>query len=81
MFWAFPCNRHMEMCFLQNRSALYICSRTCSLSSVSGFSIASGVAVTVVVSGVTVSALGGEVRYSVMLHCAVLLLVLNAGPS
>ena len=40
---------------LQNRSVLCICSRVCSLSLVSGFGVASGVSVTVVISGVTVS--------------------------
>ena len=70
-FGAFPFNRHLEIC-LQNGSVLCICSRECSLSSVSGFSVATGVSLTVIIRG------GGS---SVMLHCTVLLLVLNVGPS
>ena len=41
----------------------------------------SGVSVTVVISGVTLSDLGCGVSSSVMLHCAVLLLALSADPS
>ena len=47
----------------------------------SGFSIASGVSVTLVISGAAISVLGCGVRLSVMLLCAVLLLVWNVGSS
>ena len=77
---AFPFDRHFEMC-LQEGSVLCLCSIVCNLSSVSSFGMVSGVSVIVVTSGVTVSVLGCGVRSSVMLHCAVLLLVWNAGPS
>ena len=66
---------------LQKGSVLCICSSACNLSTVSGFSMASGVSVTLVISGVTVSVLGCRVRSSIMLHCAVQLLVWNVGPS
>ena len=59
---------------LQNGSVLCICSRACNLSLVSSFGVASGVAVILVISGVTVSVLSGGVRSSDMLCCAVLLL-------
>ena len=75
-FGAFP----FERC-LENGSILCICSRACSLSSVSGFGVAPGVSVTVVTSDVTVLVLGCWVRSSVMLCYVVLLLVWNAGPS
>ena len=79
-FGAFLFDRCLQM-QLQNGSVLYICSRACNLSSVSDFGITSSVSLTVVKSGVIMSVLGGGVRCSVMLHCPVLLLVLNAGPS
>ena len=43
--------------------------------------MASGVSVTLVISGVAVSVLGCGGRFSVVLLCAVLLLVWNVGPS
>ena len=80
MFWGFLFDRHLEVC-LQNRSVLCICSGACSLSLVSGFAVAAGVSVTVVIYGVTVSALSCGVRFSVILLCSVLFQVLNAGGS
>ena len=64
---------------LPKRSVFCIYRSACNLTSVSSFGMASGVSVTLVISGVTVSVLG--VRSSVMLCCAVLLLLWNAGPS
>ena len=64
---------------LQNGSVFCICSKACSLSLLRGFGMASGVSVMLVLSDVTVSALG--VRSSVILHCEVLFLVWNVGPS
>ena len=52
---AFPFDRHLEI-HLQNESILCICSRACSLSSVSGFDVVAGVSLIVVMSGVTLSA-------------------------
>ena len=46
----FGFDRHLEKC-LQNRSILYTCSRACSLSSGSGFGIASAASLTVIISG------------------------------
>ena len=66
---------------LQKGSVLCICCSACHLSLVSGFGMACGVSVILVISGVAVSVLGYEVRLSVVLLCAVLLLVWNAGPS
>ena len=51
------------------------------LSSVTSFGMVYDVSVTLVISGVIASVLGCRVRSSVMLHCAVLLLVCNVGPS
>ena len=62
------------MC-LQKGSVLYICCSACNPSSVSSFGVASGVSVTLVISSVAVSVLGCKVRFYVMLHHAVLLLV------
>ena len=73
-FGALPFDRHLEM-HLQNGSVLYICSSTCNLSLVRGFSMASGVSVMLVKSSESVSVLG--VRSIVILHCAVLLMVQN----
>ena len=73
-------DRHLEMC-LQKGSVLCICCIACNLSLVSGFSVASGVSMILVISGVAVLVLGCGVRLSVMLLCAVLLLVWNVGPS
>ena len=64
-FGAFPFDRCLETC-LQNGSVLCICSRACNLFSVSGFGMASGMSVTAVISGVTVSVLGCGVRSFVM---------------
>ena len=58
-FGDFAFHRHLEIC-LQNGSILCIFSRVCSLSPVSGFSVPSSVSLTVVISGVIVSALGGD---------------------
>ena len=66
---------------LQNGPVLCICSIICNLSLVNSSDMAPGVSVTLVISGVAVSVLGCRVRYSVMLHWAVLLLVWNVGPS
>ena len=74
---AFPFDRCLEM-HLQNGSVLYICSSTCNLSVVSGFGVVLGVSV---VSGVMTSDWGCVVGSSVVLCWAVLLQVLNAGPS
>ena len=79
-FGAFPFYRCLEM-YLQNESVLCICSSACNLSLVSSFGMAFGVSVTLVISGVTVSVLGCRVKSSVMLHCAVPLLVWNGSPS
>ena len=79
-FGAFLFDRLLEM-HLQKGSVLCICSSACNLSSVSDFGMAFGMSVTVVISGVTVSVLGCRMRSSVMLCCAVLLLVWNVGPS
>ena len=79
-FGAFPFYRHLKM-HLQKGSVLCICSSACNVSLISSFGMASGVPVTLGISSVSASVLGCEVRFSVMLHCAVLLLVLNVGPS
>ena len=69
-FGALLFDRCLEMC-LQNGSVLCICSSAWNLSLVRGFGVASGVSVTLVKSGVTVSALGYRVRSSVIcMHCA-----------
>ena len=73
-------DRCLGMC-LHKGSVLCICRSACSISSVSGFGMTSGVSVTLVISGVTIFVIGCRVRSSVMLHWAVLLLVWNVGPS
>ena len=77
---AFPFESHLEMP-LQKGSVLCTSSSTCNLSSVSSFGVASGVSVILMISSVVVSVLECRVRFSIMLLCAVLLLVWNAGPS
>ena len=73
-FGAFPFDRCLEM-HLQNGSVLCIWISACNLSLVRSFDMASGVPMILVISGVVVSVLGCEVRFSVMLLCAALLLV------
>ena len=68
------------MC-LQKGSVLCICCSACNLLSVSSFGVTSGVSEMLVISHLAVSVLGCGVRFSVMLLCAVLLLVWNVGPS
>ena len=80
LYITFPFDRCLEMC-LQKGYVLCICSGACNLPLVSCFGVASGVSVILVISGVAVSVLGCGVRFSVMLLCAVLLLVWNVGPS
>ena len=79
-FNAFPFARHLEA-HLQKGSVLCICSSACNLSLVSSFVMASGVSVTLGISGATISVLGYRVRSSVLVCCLVLLLVWNVGPS
>ena len=69
---ALPFDRCLEMC-LQKGSVLCICISACNLSLVSSFGMASGVSVTFIISGVTVSVICCRVRSSVMLQWAVLL--------
>ena len=69
--------RCLEM-HLKKGSVFCICSSACNLSVVSGFGVVLGVSMT---SGVTASDCGYVVGSSVVVHWAVLLLVLNAGPS
>ena len=65
-FNAFLFDRHLDMC-LDNGSHLCICSRVCNLFLVSSLGVASGVSVTLVIYGITVSVLGCGVRFYVML--------------
>ena len=78
---AFPFDSRCLEMHLQKGSVLFLCSSACNLSSVSSFGAISGVSLTLVIHGVAVSVLGCGVRLLVMLLCAVLLLVLNVGPS
>ena len=77
-FGAFPFDRCLEM-HLENGSVLCIYSRAYNLSSVSSFGMVSGLSVTLVISCESVSDLSCGVRSSVVLHCAVLLLVWKLG--